>query len=220
MCSLRHNDQTNGSEDDSVDPFVSALNAARKSNSAMGQLFEDCRDYLLLIANDELPSDVKQKVAASDIVQETFIEAQRSLSEFQGTAKREFRAWIRRIMVNNLQDAIRQFRTARKRQTSREVPVVQTARDDSPQLEIAGSEETPSKATIREEERQRLVAHLEQLPADYRRVIELRNLEQRTFVEIGHLIGKTPDAVRMLWGRAMRRLANVVVTDDEPAKRS
>ncbi|MEQ8667558.1 MAG: sigma-70 family RNA polymerase sigma factor [Pirellulales bacterium] len=215
MYSFRPSDQTDDSGDDKDDPFAAALNAARGSDSALGRLFEGCRDYLLLVANDELPSDVRQKVAASDLVQETFIEARHSLAEFRGAESGEFRAWMRRILVNNVNDAIRKYRNAAKRSIAREVPVDEATRDQAQANGFASLKDTPSKTVAKQEERQRVAAQLETLPDDHRRVIMLRNYEQRTFVEIGHLMEKTPDAVRMLWGRAIRKLATAMGPDDE-----
>ena len=45
------------------------------SRQALGQILESCRNYLLLIAGKELTSDLQAKGGASDLVQETFLEA-------------------------------------------------------------------------------------------------------------------------------------------------
>ena len=47
---------------------------------------------------------------------------------------------------------------------------------------------------------------LAQLPDDYRQVITLRHQEQRSFEEIGILLGRSSEAVRKLWSRAIERL--------------
>jgi DNA-directed RNA polymerase specialized sigma24 family protein len=51
-----------------------------------------------------------------------------------------------------------------------------------------------------------LYAALDALSADHRRVIVLRNLELRSFVEIGALMNRSADAVRKLWVRALEEL--------------
>ncbi|MBW3600464.1 MAG: RNA polymerase factor sigma-70, partial [Planctomycetes bacterium] len=66
------------------------------SHDAVGGALEACRAYLLLIANRELPAEVRQKMGASDVVQETFIEAQRDLRQFLGQSEEELLAWLRR----------------------------------------------------------------------------------------------------------------------------
>src|SRR5579871_1471767 len=87
------------------------LAAARAgSNDALGQALEACRDYLLLIAQQEMDLQLRAKGGASDIVQETFLEAQRAFENFQGTSEEELRAWLRRILLNNLGDFTRRYR--------------------------------------------------------------------------------------------------------------
>jgi RNA polymerase sigma factor (sigma-70 family) len=44
------------------------------------------------------------------------------------------------------------------------------------------------------------------LPEDYRRVLQLRYWSGMTFVDIAPLLGRSPDAVRKLWYRAVERL--------------
>ena len=60
-----------------------------------GSWFEACRTYLLLVANRELPSDVRPKVGASDLVQDTFLDCHRSFGLFKGDTEAGLLAWLR-----------------------------------------------------------------------------------------------------------------------------
>ncbi len=184
--------------------FSDQLQAARTSDSSLGELLQGCRDYLLLVANEELPPDIRQKVAASDLVQETFVDAQEAFPGFPGAGPEEFRAWLRRILLNNATDAIRRYRHARKRDIGRELHL-----DAASAGRVRGlvSEETsPSRNAHNHEERDRVIQALTRLSDEHQRIIELRNIEQLTFIEIGRLTHRTPSAARMLWIRAIRRL--------------
>ena len=68
--------------------------ARRGSPQALGQVLELCRRYLLHIANSELDSHLQAKLGASDVVQETFLEAQRIFDRFEGNSPDELRAWL------------------------------------------------------------------------------------------------------------------------------
>jgi RNA polymerase sigma factor (sigma-70 family) len=46
---------------------------------------------------------------------------------------------------------------------------------------------------------------LQRLPEDYRRVLLWHYQEQRSFDEIGGLLGRTPNAARKLFARALER---------------
>ena len=55
------------------------------------------RHYLLRIAEQELDPDLRAKGGASDLVQLTFLEAQRDFARFHGDTAAELRAWLRRL---------------------------------------------------------------------------------------------------------------------------
>src|SRR4051812_46159075 len=64
--------------------IVSIRRARAGSHEALGQLLDGCRGYLLRIARDELDPRLQAKGGASDLVQETFLEAQRDFAAFTG----------------------------------------------------------------------------------------------------------------------------------------
>src|SRR5215470_14425159 len=98
------------------------LPAARTGSAeALGRLLEGCRGYLLLVAQRELAPDLQAKGGASDLVQETLLDALRDFPRFQGTSEAEVLAWLRRLLLNNLVSFTRRYRDAGKRQIGREV---------------------------------------------------------------------------------------------------
>jgi RNA polymerase sigma-70 factor, ECF subfamily len=50
-----------------------------------------CRTYLLLVANREMGNDLKSKEGASDVVQETLLQAHRDWGKFFGRTEAELR---------------------------------------------------------------------------------------------------------------------------------
>src|SRR5690349_15670639 len=68
-------------------PIASLQEARTGSLEALGELLEQCRDYLLTIARRELPPPLQAKVDPADVVQETFIEATRDFAHFRGKTK-------------------------------------------------------------------------------------------------------------------------------------
>ena len=68
------------------------------------QLVQTCRDYLLLVANRNLDRELQGKLGASDLVQETFVRAQRNFKQFRGSSIEEFLTWLRQILLNHLVD--------------------------------------------------------------------------------------------------------------------
>ena len=66
---------------------------------------------------------------------------------------------------------------------------------------------TPSAAAARRERAVLLADALEGLPADYREVVILRNLEGLKFSEVAARMGRSSGAIRMLWARAIEQLS-------------
>lgn len=175
------------------------------SEQALGELLEKCRSYLLLIANSELESDLRAKAGASDLVQESFLEAHRDIAHFQGESLDELLAWLRRILLHNLADFARQYRETAARRISRE----QTLDDSTgPVLaqHLAVPDPSPSKQAVANEQHAALAQALQRLPDDYRQALLLRQQEQYSFAQIGEAMGRSAEAARKVWFRAVERL--------------
>src|SRR5436190_16314301 len=105
-------------------PFDQQLAQARAgSTEAMGNVLEACRGYLQLVAGGRLDATLQAKGGASDMIQETFLEAQRDFGQFHGTSEAELLAWLRRLLLNNLSNFARHYRGTDKRAVGREVAV-------------------------------------------------------------------------------------------------
>jgi RNA polymerase sigma-70 factor (ECF subfamily) len=173
------------------------------SPEAVGHALEACRRYLLLVAEKELGGDLRAKAGASDLVQDTFLEAQRDFARFHGRSRGELRIWLRRILLNNVGNFTRQFRDTAKRAVTREVGLPGSGSEIDAADLPGGSTASPSRRMVAHEEAEALRAAVERLPDDYRRVIELRYYCQLAFEEIGAEMGRSPEAARKLWVRAM-----------------
>jgi RNA polymerase sigma-70 factor (ECF subfamily) len=80
---------------------------------------ERYRQYLVVLADRQLDSRLRGKLDASDVVQQTLLEAHENKEHFRGTHEAELIAWLRKILANNLLDAIRGLRR-QKRDVARE----------------------------------------------------------------------------------------------------
>ncbi len=182
------------------------LDAARSgSREALGQLLELCRGYLLMVATGELDADLQAKEGPSDLVQETFLEAKRDFVQFQGASEAELLAWLRRVLLNNVANFTRRYRTTGKRSIEREVVLDGQARSA---LEAALPAEglSPSGQAVAHEQAAALALALERLSDDHRQVLRLRYEEGKPFEEIAQVMGRSANAVRKLFARAVERV--------------
>lgn len=192
----------------------SLLQAARDGSlSQLGELLERTRRYLLLVANRSLDANLRHKQAASDLVQETFLEARKNFAQFRGESEAELFAWLCRILDNKGRDTTRRFRLAAMRDVGRE----QSLNDSLAPLaqELADHGHSPRALAAVREETAELEAAIAQLTDDEQKVIQLRSFERLPFTEVGLRLARSPDAARKLWVRAVARLQKELVDADE-----
>jgi RNA polymerase sigma-70 factor (ECF subfamily) len=166
---------------------------------------EACRLYLLGIARHEVTPALQVKGGASDLVQETFLEAHRAFGRFHGDSEAELRAWLRRLLLHHAAKLGRRYRTTKRlltREKALRGPHLLRGQEDCLRTDLP----SPSAQLMQQEQAQALQRALERLPADYRRVIALRYQEGRSFEEIGGLMNRSPNAARLLWLRAIERI--------------
>ena len=193
--------------------FTELSQAARQGDlSALGHLLEGFRSYLRLFSDRQLGPDLKQKCGESDLVQQTFLDAQQAFPRFAGSSPGEFRIWLERILLNNLGDVARRFRTVEKRQINREVSFAENCAEIGKLIDWS----TPSKKVIAREEKDKLRLALAHLSDDHRQVIVLRNLERRKFEEIATAMGRSTGAVKKLWSRAILQLKEEMRVHERP----
>lgn len=180
---------------------------ARTGDSrALDDLFAHCRPYLGLAARNRVESWLRAKVDASDLVQQTMMEAYRGFNRFEGASEGEWLAWLRRILEHNAADFVRYYQGG-KRHVGKEIALDKPT-DDSHALALqpAADDDTPSQALVKCESELQLVAALEQLSEDHREVIVLRNLQRLPFDDVAARMGRTRPAAQMLWMRAIQKL--------------
>jgi len=189
--------------------------ARRGDADCREQLFALCRSYLGFAARAQVESWLKVKVDASDLVQQTMLEAHRDFDRFEGQSEQEWMAWLKRILAHNVADFIRSFRGTAKRQVRREVPLrdpaASTMAHGAPEPAAPGR--TPSQEFLLLDDELRVAAALAELPPDYQEVIVLRNLERLPFNEVAEQMGRSRPAVQMLWMRAIKKLQQSLETD-------
>jgi RNA polymerase sigma-70 factor (ECF subfamily) len=185
-----------------ADRWAALIQAVRQGDpKALGEALEPLRDYLLLVANEELESDLRAKVGGSDLVQETFLGAQRDLASFRGQSETEWRLWLRGILIHLLSNHRRQYRSTGKRRVDREVPLATTPRGDWP-----ASSPSPSTDLVARETETAVMLALDCLAEHHRNVVLWHHRDRLPFEEVGQRLGISAEAARKHWQRALKTL--------------
>jgi len=203
-----------------ADKTVELLARARAGDSsAANQLLERHRRALRRMIDLRLDPAIAARLDASDIVQETLLDASRRLRRYLEDPPMPFHLWVRQIARDRIVDAHRHHRVAQQRSVDRE------RRLDAPGLSerssfilleslVAGGL-TPSAEAVRKELRQRFDESLEQLSETDREVLIMRHFEQLSNKEVATALALTEPAASMRYLRALEHLRDVF-TSDEP----
>lgn len=189
---------------------VARLIAAAKAGDegALGRLAEVYREYLLHIAAKELGGDLRAKIGASDLVQDALVNFKTTIAQLRGDSDADLRAYLRQVLLNRVANAGRRFRQAGKRDIAHEVSLDEEA-GYAAVGRFVDRAPTPRTNAVANEESTRLRAAVSRLPEDYRAVIELRDIEGKPWEEVGAALGRSADAARQLWYRAIEELRQV-----------
>ena len=161
----------------------------------------------------EIPVKYHSVLDAAEVMQTTYLEAILAIRRFEPKGVGGFVRWLERIAENNLKDAIRGLRTEIRLRP--ENPVSFSRGDDSygPLLErLTGTGTTPSGFMKKNEAKERLEAAIARLPADYKRVVRMLDLEDRPVEEIAKSLGRSKGAVHMLRARAHDHLKKILAS--------
>src|SRR5438270_10070650 len=104
--------------------------AKDKDPAALDELFARCRQYLSLVARARVESWLRAKADASDLVQQTMMEAYRGFERFEGRTEGEWLGWLKRILEHNAADFVRRYQGG-KRRVGKEVPLARPAADST-----------------------------------------------------------------------------------------
>lgn len=153
------------------------------------------------------------RVDASDIMQETFIEASRRLDEYLAKPTMPFFLWLRFLTGQHVLTTHRRHLKAKKRDARQEQHLPERPRADSAALswQLSASITSPSKAAAREETHlllRKIVDNLDELD---REVLSLRHFEQLDNRETATELNISPAAASKRYIRALERLKKAVV---------
>jgi RNA polymerase sigma-70 factor (ECF subfamily) len=139
---------------------------------------------------------------AEDVVQETYVRAFTHLDGFRGEA--QLSTWLTRIALNEALGRLR------RRRITVDLKDIDTINDQGEArviyLPSAHQDSDPETATARAEVRRLLERAMDELPAPFRMVLVLRDIEEMSTEETASHLGLRPETVKTRLHRARRLL--------------
>lgn len=169
------------------------------SKEALNTVFERYGERLLALVRLRLGPSLRNQLESRDVLQATLLTAFRKIDQFEGSGSRTLMAWLGVIATNEIRDQA-EFHGRKRRDATRTVGLQEALDEIDPTIRSEVSR-------LHLEERvQRLERALGRLSERHQKVILLRTFEELTFEQIGKRLGKSADASRMLFARAMAAL--------------
>lgn len=142
---------------------------------------------------------------ASDIVQQTLLQAWQNESKANFNTTAERLAWLRAILTNTIR---KQHRAASA--TKRGGTIHHESIDETKHVPMSQQAAVVTNPVIRGEEALRLAAAIEKLPLDQRHVITRHQFDHVDYETIATELGRSVEATRMLRVRALRTLRSLL----------
>lgn len=155
------------------------------------------------------------KQDAEDIMQETFLNAFKSLKDFREETK--LRNWLFRIAAN----ACYRKRRKKKYEPDRELSLesLMGAQGVDQTFDIPDLSNDPGEKLLRNELKEVIAAAVQELPPIYRMVFNLRDIEGFNTEETADIMGISQQSVKTRLHRARLYLRNSITTHYEEVKK-
>jgi len=174
---------------------------------------ERYRSALLLLARAQLARHQQLGLEASDLVQQTLLEACQDMKQFRGRTDAELFAWLRQILHHTFLDWYDRQRAAKCDLARQALEADLTGSFAGLDELLAAQQTSPSERAVRNEDLTRLAEALEQLREDEREAVTLKHLVGLTLAQISERLGRTPAAVAGLLFRGRIRLKELLAQE-------
>jgi RNA polymerase sigma-70 factor, ECF subfamily len=188
---------------DGAEPDEALVRRVRDGDEAAARLlFERHLPDLRASVRRRLPAALRGKVGESDVIQEAWLAAYLALPGFQDRGDRSFVKWLQTILDNKVRDEVRRHARVGKRDARREERLATDAA-------VADTgQPSPSALAGSIERSAALSAAIADLPSDYAEILRWVHQEGLTLTQAGERMGRSADAARKLYGRAMVQLGD------------
>jgi RNA polymerase sigma-70 factor (ECF subfamily) len=149
---------------------------------------------------------VRNDEDARDVVQSAYLSAFRALDQFEGNC--QLSTWLHRIVVNT---ALMRLRSKRRKPEESIEDLLPAFQEDGHHVEQFSDWNTPADQLLeRHQTRVTVRACIDRLPDNYRVVLLLRDIEERSTQEVAEALAMTPTAVKVRLHRARQALSTLL----------
>ena len=201
---------------DSNETQVLLQRAGQGDRQAVGELFTRHKERLRRMVQLRLDRRLQGRIDPSDVLQDAYLSAARSLAEYLQNPTMPFFLWLRMITGRRLRTLHKRHLGTQSRNAGREVALHHGALPQASSVSLAaqllGRLTTPSMAAVRAELQVRVQDVLNSMDALDREVLALRHFEQLTNSETALVLDISESAASNRFVRALARLRTTLMS--------
>ncbi len=192
---------------------------AAQDKVRLSELFDQNRDRLKRIVHASMDHRMQSRIDASDVLQETFLEAFVRFQEYLAKPDVSVFVWLRFLAKQRLMTMHRRHITALSRDLRRDVSLQHFEANQGSMAmaaaQLAARITTASGVLARKELRMNVQAALEKVDDKSREILLLRHFEQLSNAESAEVLQVSPTAASNRYIRALERLKMILGADLE-----
>lgn len=188
---------------------------ANELEHEFGNRIDNFRSYLNLMARMQLDRRLQSKMDASDIVQQTMLQAHRAQNNFEGSSDKQLAGWLRQILARNVYHATRDFQ--RDKRDVRNERSIENAMDNSAarvEAWLKSDQTSPDAKAEKNEQVLMLARSLDALDEAKRTAVELHYLQGWKLAEIAEHMDRSVSGVAGLVHRGLKELKQIMNSEE------
>lgn len=201
--------------------FSDPADSGSKGQEAFNSILMKYRERLLKIVLLRMGARLQGRVDASDVIQDTYAEASRTLDRYLEKPDIPVFLWLRLlageklIQVNRFHFETQKRSVKREIHSNREMPQASSV---SMASQLVGAATSPSEAAIRNENKRLLESALDKMNRLDREVLVLRHFEHLSCREAAIVLKLGYEAVKKRYIRALVKLERILTSLDDTSK--
>jgi len=185
--------------------------AIGNDRAALGELLERHGPEVRRRLRGKIPRRWRSLLTYDDVMQQAYFDAMVDIGKFQPRGAGSFIDWLTTLARHNLLDAVEALKAAKRGGKRQRIQ----PRSEEESLaaffeQLSSGVSTPSQRAARKEALACLRRAIDQLPQDWRAVVEAYDLKNLPVDEVAGALARTPGSVFMLRKRAHRRLREIM----------
>lgn len=178
-----------------------------ESGTDVAKSLDHFRPVLLTLAEAMISSTLRGDLEASDLVQQTLLEAHCNAEQLALVSQSAFFSWLRSALNHNMLDAVKHLK-AQKNDVRRRVRASDLEASFIRLEQVLVADETsPSEVVQRNEQVCTMLSALQTLPDNQKRAVIMKHLNGRSLREIAEELGLSEPAAAGVLHRGRQQLA-------------